>query len=183
MIISVSVRILVFFVLSILMMAAVGPSSAIQVDVSPVAHALRKMGCPAADLIINMIVLVAVMSCLNSDFFITSRAMFVLAQNGDAPQSCVKLNRSRVPTRTIPIASLFSDGGLAASVLSPGRAFNFLVSSSGAVMLFIYMLIAIAQLCLPTRLEAEAPERLQLKMWLHLYGTSAVILGMAASRS
>ncbi len=177
--ISVSVRILVFFVLSILMIVAVVPWNEIQVGVSPFAHALRQMGYPAADLIMNMIVLVAVLSCLNSGIFITSRAMFVLAQNGDAPQSCVKLGQSRVPTRAILIASLFSYGALAASVLSPDRVFNFLVSSSGAIMLFVYMLIAIAQLRLRNRLETDAPERLQLKMWLHPYGTWAAIMGMA----
>jgi L-asparagine transporter-like permease len=32
---------------------------------------------------------------------------------------------------------------------------------------------------LRTRFEAEAPERLQLKMWLHPYGTWAAIAGMA----
>jgi GABA permease len=177
--ISVSVRILVFFVLSILMIVSVVPWTEIQVGVSPFAHALRQMGYPAADLIMNMIVLVAVLSCLNSGIYITSRAMFVLAQNGDAPQSCVQLSRSRVPARAILIASLFSYGALAASVLSPDRVFNFLVNSSGAIMLFVYMLIAIAQLRLRTRFEAEAPERLQLKMWLHPYGTWAAIAGMA----
>jgi GABA permease len=45
-------------------------------------------------------------------------------------------------------------------------------------MLFVYMLIAIAQLRLRSRLEIEAPERLQLRMWLHPYGTWAAILGM-----
>ena len=46
-------------------------------------------------------------------------------------------------------------------------------------MLFIHMLIAIAQLRLRARFEAEAPDRLQLKMSLHPYGTSATTAGMA----
>lgn len=177
--ISVSIRILMFFVLSILMIVSVVPWNEIQTGVSPFAHALRAMGYPAADLIMNAIVLVAVLSCLNSGIYITSRAMFGLARNGDAPQTCVRLSRSRVPARAILIASLFSYGALAASVLSPDRVFNFLVNASGAVMLFIYMLIAIAQLRLRARFEAEAPERLQIRMWFHPYGTWAAIAGMA----
>ncbi len=176
--ISVSVRILIFFVLSILMIVSVVPWNTIKVGVSPFAQALSAMGYPAADLIMNMIVLVAVLSCLNSGIYITSRAMFGLAQNGDAPQSCVQLSKARVPARAILIASLFSYGALAASVLSPDRVFNFLVNSSGAIMLFVYMLIAIAQLRLRTRFEAEAPERLQVRMWFHPFGTWAAILGM-----
>ncbi|WP_295637979.1 amino acid permease [Novosphingobium sp.] len=177
--ISVSVRILVFFVLSILMIVAVVPWNEIKVGVSPFAHALRTMGYPAADLVMNAIVLVAVLSCLNSGIYITSRAMFGLARNGDAPASCVTLSKARVPARAILIASLFSYAALAASVLSPDRVFNFLVNSSGAIMLFIYMLIAIAQLRLRTRFEAEAPQVLKLRMWFHPYGTWAAIAGMA----
>ena len=176
--ISVSIRILVFFVLSILMIVSVVPWNEIEVGVSPFAHALRIMDYPAADLVMNAIVLVAVLSCLNSGIYITSRAMFGLAQNGDAPQSCVQLSKARVPARAILIASLFSYGALAASVLSPDKVFNFLVNSSGAIMLFIYLLIAWAQLRLRVRFEAEAPRELKLKMWFHPYGTWAAMAGM-----
>jgi GABA permease len=176
--ISVSVRILVFFVLSILMIVSVVPWTDIEVGVSPFAHALRVMGYPAADLIMNAIVLVAVLSCLNSGIYITSRAMFGLAQNGDAPQSCVVLSRSRVPARAILIASLFSYGALAASILAPDRVFNFLVTSSGAIMLFIYLIIAYAQLRLRARFEAEDPSALQIRMWLYPFGTWAAMAGM-----
>lgn len=178
--ISVSVRILIFFVLSIFLIVSVVPWTEIQPGVSPFAHALRQMGYPSADLIMNAIVLVAVLSCLNSGIYITSRAMFGLAKNGDAPQSCVQLSRSKVPARAILIASLFSYGALAASVLSPDRVFNFLVSSSGAIMIIIYMLIAFAQLRLRAKFEAENPDALQVRMWLYPYGTWAAIAGMAA---
>ncbi len=176
--ISVSVRILVFFVLSILLIVSVVPWNEIEVGTSPFAHALSAMGYGEADLIMNAIVLVAVLSCLNSGIYITSRAMFGLARNGDAPQACVKLSRSRVPARSILIASLFSYGALAASVLSPDRVFNFLVNASGAIMLFVYLLIALAQYRLRNRFEAESPHRLLIKMWAHPYGTWAAIAGM-----
>ena len=176
--ISVSIRILVFFVLSILMIVSIVPWNEIQPGVSPFAHALRAMGYPFADLIMNAIVLVAVLSCLNSGIYITSRAMFGLARNGDAPQSCVRLNRARVPVRAILIASLFSYVALAASILSPDQVFNFLVNASGAIMLFIYLLIAAAQLRLRADFEASAPDRLQVRMWLYPYGTYATMAGM-----
>ena len=79
-----------------------------------------------------------------------------------APQPCVQLSKTRVPVRAILIASLFSYGALAASVLSPDKVFNFLINSSGAIMLFIYLLIAWAQLRLRARFEAEALGELEL---------------------
>jgi L-asparagine transporter-like permease len=178
--ISVSTRILIFFVLSILLIVSVVPWTEIQPGVSPFAHALRDMGYPAADLIMNAIVLVAVLSCLNSGIYITSRAMFGLARNGDAPQSCVQLSKSRVPARSILIASLFSYVALAASILSPDQVFNFLVNASGAIMIFVYLLIAWAQLRLRTRWNSEGADRLPLKMWLHPWGTLIAIAAMLA---
>ena len=178
--ISVSTRILIFFVLSILLIVCIVPWNEIVPGTSPFAHALRQMNYPWADQVMNAIVLVAVLSCLNSGIYITSRAMFGLARHGDAPQSCVQLSAQKVPVRAILIASLFSYVALAASVLSPDRVFNFLVNASGAVMLFIYLLISAAQLRLRRQFDAQAPERLQIRMWLHPYGTCAAIIGMVA---
>jgi len=176
--VSVSARILVFFVLSILLIVAIVPWNTVEVGLSPFAQALGAMGYGEANLIMNAIVLVAVLSCLNSGIYITSRAMFGLARFGDAPQSCIALNRSRVPARSILIASLFSYGALAASVISPDLVFNFLINSSGATMLFIYLLVAWAQLNLRNRFEREAPGQLRLRMWLHPWGTLLTIAGM-----
>jgi L-asparagine transporter-like permease len=81
--------------------------------------------------------------------------------------------------RSILIASLFSYVALAASILSPDQVFNFLVNASGAIMLFIYLLIAMAQLKLRAGFEASAPDRLQVRMWLYPYGTYATMAGMA----
>jgi GABA permease len=177
---SVAVRILVFFVLSIFLITAIVPWNTVAPGLSPFAHALRTMGYPQADLVMDAIVLVAVLSCLNSGFYITSRAMFGLAQQGDAPQAFVQLSKSRVPARAILIASVFSYGALAASVISPDLVFNFLINSSGALMLFVYMLIAIAQLNLRRRFERDSPERLRLRMWLHPWATLLCLAGMAA---
>ena len=43
---------------------------------------------------------------------------------------------------------------------SPNTVFLFLVNSSGAIALFVYLLIAVSQLRMRARLEREAPERL-----------------------
>ena len=72
--ISVSARILIFFVLSISLIVSVVPWTEIEAGTSPFAHALRQMGYPGADLIMEAIILVAVLSCLNSGIYISLRA-------------------------------------------------------------------------------------------------------------
>ena len=61
------------------------------------------------------------------------------------------------------------------AALSPETVFLFLVNSSGAVALFVYLLIAVSQLRMRARLEREDPERLQVRMWRYPYLTWVVI--------
>ena len=68
--------------------------------------------------------------------------------------------------------------GIFAAVWSPGGVFAFLVSSYGTVAIFVYLLIAIAQLRLRARLEREAPEKLRVRMWGYPYLTWLAILAM-----
>lgn len=176
---SVALRILVFYILSMVMIVAVVPWNRIVPGQSPFAQALGVIGIPGAVTAMNAIVLTAVLSCLNSGLYVTSRVLFVLAARGDAPQMLVRLNTRRVPARAILFGSLFSYVALFASVASPGVVFSFLVNASGALMLIIYLLIGASQIRLRRQLEQTDPASLTLKMWLFPWLSYAVIAGIA----
>jgi GABA permease len=174
---SVTVRIVIFYVLSMLLIVTIVPWQTIVPGHSPFASTLAAMAIPGGETIMSAVVLVAVLSCLNSGLYVTSRALFGLARYGDAPRWLVHVNDRKVPSRAIIAAGLFGYGALAANWLSPGTVFGFLVNSSGVTMILLYLLVAAAQLRLRRRFEREAPARLTLKMWFHPYGT---LLAMAA---
>jgi len=171
-------RILIFYILSIAVVVSVLPWTEIVPGDSPFAAVLARMAVPGGATIMNAIVLVAVLSCLNSGLYVTSRVLFALAARGDAPQWVVALDRRQVPVRAILVGSLFSYAALAASVLSPEAVFAFLVAASGALMLFIYLMIAAAQLRLRAALDRHPPEPHVVRMWLHPWGTIVAILAM-----
>lgn len=173
-----AVRILLFYILSIFLIVVVVPWIAIVPGVSPFTSALEGMQIPGAGLLMDAVVLVAVLSCLNSGLYVTSRVLFTLAGRGHAPQSLSQLGRRDVPVRAILFGSFFSYLALGVSIVSPDTAFGFLVNASGALMLFVYLLIAFAQLRLRSELEREAPEGLKVKMWLHPWGSLLAIAGM-----
>jgi L-asparagine transporter-like permease len=183
---TVALRILIFYILSVLLIVSVVPWTTIVPGTSPFATALLVMGIPGAATIMNIIVLIAVLSCLNSGLYVTSRVLFTLAARGDAPQALVRVNSRKVPVRAILIASLFSYVALAASVLSPELVFSFLVSASGALMLIVYLMIAASQIRLRRHFEKTAPERLIIRVWLFPWlsyvtvGAICVILGAMA---
>jgi L-asparagine transporter-like permease len=163
---TLALRILLFYVLSILLIVTVAPWRDVAPGSSPFALALARVGLPGAATIMNLIVLTAVLSCLNSGLYVTSRVLFTLAARNDAPQSLIALSSRRVPRRAILIGSSFGYLAVLLSVLSPEKAFAFLVNASGALMIVIYLLACFAHLRLRTRMERLSPERLTIKVWL-----------------
>lgn len=176
---SVAVRILLFYVASIFVILAVVPWNEVTPGSSPFATALERIGVPGAALAMKIIVLTAVLSCLNSGLYVTSRVLFTLASRGDAPQSLVALNKRKVPARAILIGSLFGYGAVIASIISPELVFAFLVNASGATMLIVYMLIAVSQIRLRRRLEKTNPKQVVARMWLFPGLSYTVIVAIA----
>ena len=176
---SVALRILLFYVLSMIVILAVVPWSEIKPGVSPFAFALDRIGVPFAALAMKMVVLTAVLSCLNSGLYVTSRVLFTLAAKGDAPAALVVLNRRKVPARAILIGTVLGYAAVIASIISPQLVFAFLVNASGATMLMIYLLTAVSHIRLRRRLEKTAPERLTLRMWLFPGLSYVVIVSIA----
>lgn len=176
---SVAVRILLFYVASIFVILAVVPWNEVTPGSSPFATALERIGVPGAALAMKIIVLTAVLSCLNSGLYVTSRVLFTLASRGDAPQSLVALNKRKVPARAILIGSLFGYGAVIASIISPELVFAFLVNASGATMLIVYMLIAVSQIRLRRRLEKTNPDQVVARMWLFPGLSYTVIVAIA----
>jgi GABA permease len=147
---------------------------------SPFTLALNAMHVPWAGAIMSVIILTAVLSCLNSAFYVGSRVLFSLAEHGDAPQALVTLNARKVPVASVMIGAAAGYLGIIAATEAPQQVFDFLVSSSGAVMVFVYSAVAVAQIALRRRREREGAPQPPVKMWLFPYLSFAVIAGMAA---
>src|SRR5271154_1691220 len=76
---AVIVRILTFYVLSVFLIVSVAPWNTVRSGESPFTLALDTMHVPWAGTIMTVIILTAVLSCLNSAFYVSSRVLFILA--------------------------------------------------------------------------------------------------------
>ena len=184
---SVVARIGIFFVGSIFLLVVILPWDSVEPGVSPYVAALRRIGLPGADQVMNAVVLTAVMSCLNSGLYTASRMLFVLAQRRQAPARLVSVSGRGVPHIAILCSSAVGFACVAVAWVAPGTVFLFLLNSSGAVILFVYWLIALSQIILRRRTPAE---QLRVKMWLFpalsvatLVAITAVLVQMAFDRS
>src|SRR5919202_2594337 len=176
-------RILLFYVGSVFFLAAVVPWNTQftgEVLKSPFTIAFQKMGIPYAPTLMNFVVLTAVLSVLNSSLYTTSRMLFALTRHNDAPQFFLHTSRRGVPMWAILAGTSFGYVSVVLYYFFPEQIFTWLINASGAIALFVYLLIAISELVMRRRLEREAPERLQLKMWLYPWLTYVSIAAMAA---
>jgi AAT family amino acid transporter/GABA permease len=176
---TVILRILVFYVLSLFLVVSVIPWNTIRGGESPFTLALNAMHVPWAGAVMSVIILTAVLSCLNSAFYVGSRVLFSLAERGDAPLALVMLNSRKVPVASVMIGAAAGYLGIIAATEAPQQVFDFLVSSSGAVMVFVYASVALAQITLRRRRERDGAPQPPIQMWLFPYLSFAVIAGMA----
>ncbi|OBH52165.1 amino acid permease [Mycobacterium sp. E2479] len=180
---SVVVRIGIFFVGSIFLLVALLPWDSVELGASPYVATLKHVGLSGADQVMNAVVLTAVLSCLNSGLYTASRMLFVLAERREAPLQLVKLSGRGVPHFAILCSSAVGFGCVIMARVAPNTVFLFLLNSSGAVILFVYWLIALSQIILRRRTPAE---KLPVKMWFYpalsvltLIAITAVLVQMA----
>ena len=176
---SVVWRISLFFVGSVFLLAVILPWNSTELGRSPYVSAFEKLGVPFAASIMNAVVLTSVLSCLNSGLYTASRMLFVLAARREAPPAVLRVNSRGVPTWAILMSTVVGYLCVIAAYVSPKTVFSFLLNSSGAVILFAYILIAVSQLILRRRAEAEG-RTLKFRMWGFPYLTIFTILAMVA---
>ncbi|MFF5715706.1 amino acid permease [Streptomyces buecherae] len=173
---SVIWRIGIFYLGSILLVVMLLPwNSQALLDDGPYVAALNEIGIAHAGTIMDVIVVTAVLSCLNSGLYTASRMAFSLGQRGDAPASFARVNKRGVPAAAIWSSVAFGFVAVIFNYTSPDTVFEFLLNSSGAVALFVWMVICFSQLRMRPIIEREMPERHTVRMWLYPYLTYATI--------
>ncbi|USQ88342.1 amino acid permease [Streptomyces phaeoluteigriseus] len=135
--------------------------------------ALDSLGIANAGEIMKFIVLTSVLSCLNSGLYTASRMAFSLGERGDAPKAFARTTSRGVPRNAIIASVVFGFVAVFFNYEFPDSVFLFLVNSSGAVALFVWLVICFSQLRMRKIIQAEAPEKLVVRMWLYPYLTWA----------
>ncbi|WP_407839176.1 amino acid permease [Streptomyces sp. DSM 116496] len=135
--------------------------------------ALDSIGIAHAGQIMNVIVLTAVLSCLNSGLYTASRMAFSLGERGDAPKAFAKVNKRGVPVAAILGSVVFGFVAVYFNYAFKDTVFSFLLNASGAIALFVWLVICLTQLRMRGILMREAPEKVTVKMWLFPYLTWA----------
>lgn len=100
---AVPLRILLFYVLTLFVLMAIYPWPQIGSQGSPFVQIFSNLGIGSAATILNIVVISAAVSAINSDIFGAGRMMYGLAQQGQAPKGFAQLSSQGVPWMTVVV--------------------------------------------------------------------------------
>ncbi|MEW7854404.1 MULTISPECIES: amino acid permease [Pseudomonas] len=178
---SVMWRIGVFYLLSIFVVISVVPwNDPLLASVGSYQRALEIMNIPHAKFMVDLVVLIAVASCMNSSIYIASRMLYSLGRRGDAPKTLKATSVAGVPRAAVIASTVLGAAITVWSYFMPSGLFQFLLASSGAIALLVYLAIAVSQLRM-RRILRQRNIELSFRMWLFPWLTWLVIVFICAA--
>lgn len=177
---SVIWRIFLFYLVSIFLVVALVPWNDPRLpQLGSYQTVLNLIGVPNAKLIVDLVVLVAVTSCLNSALYTASRMLYSLSKRGDAPKAAQRTSKAGTPVYAVLLSTAAAFVAVFANYVAPAEVFDFLLASSGAIALLVYLVIAVSQLRMRHKHEANG-EKIAFRMWLFPGLTWAVMAFIVA---
>ena len=137
-------RLVIFFIGSIVIIAALIPWKEAGVEESPFVTVLSRIGVPYAGDLMNVVILAAILSAANSGLYASTRMLWSLANEGTLPKVLARTNRFGVPALAMGLSMV---GGLAAlltSAYAASTVYLVLVSVSGLAVVLVWVVIAAA---------------------------------------
>ena len=156
---SMILRIFVFYVGSVILMALVLPYTAYSSNESPFVTFFSGIGIPHAGDIIQVVVLTAALSSLNAGLYSTGRTLRSMAVAGEAPGFAARLNRHHVPYGGIIITSTLGLFGVALNAFLAEDAFEIVMNLAGIGIAGTWAMILVTHLSFLRRVRAGKEQR------------------------
>ncbi|MCS0606380.1 amino acid permease [Streptomyces sp. LP11] len=173
-------RIALFYIGSMAVVVTLVPwDSKEVVEKGPYVATLDYLGIPGAAQLMNVVVLVALLSAMNANIYGSSRIAFSLVQRGQGPKVLARLSGG-VPRIAVLTSCVLGFVCVLLNYWRPDDIFRWLLNMIGAVILVVWIFIAVSQLMLRRRIEREAPEKLVVRMWAFPVLTWVALAGMVA---
>lgn len=115
-------------------------------SMSPFVMVFNKMHIPFAGDIVNLIIILALFSSINSGIYASSRLLYFRLKNrqGKMAQTMAHLNKHHVPQRAVIFCSGTLYIGVVLSYFVGDRLFNYLAGSLSYTVLAVWILISLA---------------------------------------
>ena len=145
---AVPLRILLFYVLTLFVLMAIYPWTQIGSQGSPFVQIFDSLGISSAATILNIVVISAAVSAINSDIFGAGRMMYGLAQQGQAPKGFAKISKHGVPWMTVLVMGATLLGGVVLNYLIPENIFLVIASIATFATVWVWLMILVTQVAM-----------------------------------
>ncbi|PHM39071.1 amino acid transporter [Xenorhabdus mauleonii] len=164
---AVPFRILIFYVLTLCILMCIYPWNQIGQDGSPFVQIFSNLGINSAANILNIVVITAAISAINSDIFGAGRMMYGMAQEGQAPKSFRKLTSNGVPWMTVLVMMCVLLLGAVFNYLMPNKIFIIIASVATFATVWVWLMILISHVAMRRQMSAEEVKTLKfpIPMW------------------
>jgi L-asparagine permease len=151
---SIMWRVGLFYVGSVVLLALLLPGSVYSADESPFVTVLSKIGVPAAGDVMNLVVLTAAMSSLNSGLYSTGRILRSMAMAGSAPKFTAKMSRTQVPYGGILLTCGVCVLGVGLNYFVPSQAFEIVLNVASLGIISTWVIIMVCHMVFVRRARA-----------------------------
>ncbi|QIK62643.1 amino acid permease [Leucobacter viscericola] len=148
-------RLLVFYFLTLTLIVSIAPVSEILAGGSPFVTVMQVIGIPYADSILNFVVIVAALSAMNSQLYISTRMMFSLSRAGEAPKVFGKVRANGAPLNALILSSAGIAVATVVYLLIPGDAFAMMLAISMFGALFTWFMIFVTHIWFRRKIAAD----------------------------
>ncbi|RAM35257.1 amino acid permease [Arthrobacter globiformis] len=171
-------RILVFYIGSVFVIAAVLPATSEALS-SPFAGVLDAARIPGAATAITLVAVVALLSALNANLYGASRMVFSLAERGEAPGFLSRLSGAGVPVAAVGVSVAFGFIATVLELLFPERILPALFQLVGSTCLVVWGSALVSQFILRRRADRDGtPLPLRMRGFPGLTVFGLVLLGL-----
>ncbi len=175
---AVPLRILLFYVLTLFVLMCIYPWPQIGTQGSPFVQIFDNLGIASAATILNIVVISAAVSAINSDIFGAGRMMYGLAREGQAPASFARVSRHGVPWMTVLVMGIALLGGVLLNYLIPKDVFLLIASLATFATVWVWLMILLTQVAMRRSMSREEAAQLKFAVPLWPYGPAAAIVFM-----
>ncbi|QHG21813.1 amino acid permease [Pseudomonas sp. DTU12.1] len=175
---AVPLRILLFYVLTLFVLMAIYPWPQIGSQGSPFVQIFSNLGIGSAATILNIVVISAAVSAINSDIFGAGRMMYGLAQQGQAPKGFAQLSRHGVPWMTVVVMGAALLGGVVLNYLIPENVFLVIASIATFATVWVWLMILVTQVAMRRSMSKEQIAELKFPVPFWPYAPAAAIVFM-----
>ncbi|MDX9666410.1 amino acid permease [Pseudomonas sp. P5_152] len=175
---AVPLRILLFYVLTLFVLMAIYPWPQIGSQGSPFVQIFDSLGIGAAATVLNIVVISAAVSAINSDIFGAGRMMYGLAQQGHAPKGFAQLSKQGVPWMTVVVMGAALLGGVVLNYLIPKDVFLVIASIATFATVWVWLMILVTQVAMRRSMTREQVAELKFPVPFWPYAPAAAIVFM-----